>query len=115
MGLIGSLIALPYELLFFLTWLRVSLTKPVLLLTSVCVLSNPSAAWRKFQLFVQTIQYLLLCNDKKWKVPKADPASFKKKDDDAKVTRKTVIFVRHGKSSKALSFGAFLDVCDPRC
>jgi len=99
MGLIGSLIALPYEIFFFLTWLRVSLTKPVLLLTAVCVLSNPSAAWRKFQLFVMTVQYLLLCHDKKWKAPKADPASFAKKDDDAKKTRKTVIFVRHGEST----------------
>ena len=102
MGVIGSLFALPYEIYFFLSWIVSSLTKPLLLLTLLCVLSNPSAARRKLELFVVTVQYLVLCNDKKWKTPATDPASFeKKKKDDAAVTveRKTVIFVRHGEST----------------
>jgi len=101
MGLIGSLFALPFEIQFFVTHFFSRISKPVMLLTLVCVLSNPSAAWRKLQLFAITIQYLVFCNDKKWKTPKQDPASFfEKKDDDAgKVERKTVIFVRHGEST----------------
>ena len=99
MGLIGSLLGFPYEIQFFVTWFVVSLAKPLSLLTLLCLLSNPTAAWRKLQLFLVTIQYLLFCNDKKWKRPKTDPASFEKKDDDAEKVKKTIIFVRHGEST----------------
>lgn len=102
---VGALFAAPYQLLFVVVWVVASLVRPVLLMTGVCLLVNPAAAWRKIQLFASTVIYLVLCNDKKWKAPAADPASFfdTKKDDDAnnsmKITRKTVIFVRHGEST----------------
>jgi hypothetical protein len=96
--IIGSLFALPNELLFFAVWILASLIRPLLVLTLVCALSNPGAAYRKLQLLVISLQFLILCNDKKWKEAE-DPANFFKKKEDAKITRKTVIFVRHGESS----------------
>jgi hypothetical protein len=101
--MIGSLVAAPSELLFFAVWTAASLVRPVILVTTVCLLSNPTAAYRKLQLFWSTIEYLLFCNDKKWKTPKTDPASFfPDKNDEANaktIESKTVIFVRHGESS----------------
>lgn len=101
--MIGSLMAAPSELFFFFVWTLASLVRPIMLVTTVCLLWNPKAAWRKLQLFLNTIQYLVLCNDKTWKKPKTDPATFfPKKDDDAdgsKIVSKTIIFVRHGEST----------------
>lgn len=101
--IVGALFAAPYQLFFVVIWVVASLVKPVLLMTCVCLLVKPAAAWRKCQLFLSTVQYLVLCNDKTWKTPAADPASFFdiKKDDDSnsKITRKTVIFLRHGEST----------------
>jgi len=97
MRLFGSLISFPYVILFFAVWIIASLVKPIAVLSLVCVLSNPVAAMRKFRLFIWTLQYLLLCNDKTWKKP-ADPAPYFAQDG-AKLERKTIIFVRHGEST----------------
>jgi len=98
MGFIGSLLSLPYMALFFISWIVASLVRPFLLVTLLACLCNPTAALRKAKLFATTIQYLLLCNDKKWKQPKEDPLSYFQ-DADAKVETKTIVFVRHGEST----------------
>lgn len=95
--LIGSIFAAPSELFFLSTWTVASLFRPLVLVTFICLLANPTAAYRKFLLFVSTIQYLVLCNDKKWKEPAEDPASYFPKD--ATISSKTIIFVRHGEST----------------
>lgn len=48
------------------------------------------------QLTLQGIAYFLFCNDKSWQ-KKQDPASFF--DENKTITRKTIIFVRHGEST----------------
>lgn len=91
--MISSFITLPYIILFFTLWILASLWRPFLTLSLLAVLSNPTAAFRKGQLFVWTLQYLILCNDKKWKKDKQH------KEIVGKVVAvKTIIFVRHGES-----------------
>jgi hypothetical protein len=105
--LLGAVIAAPYELLFLSVWIAASLARPFALMTVICLLFHPTATWRKFQLFVSTIQYLILCNDKKWKALPNDPASYYDQvtsengsyTGGTKIQRKTVIFVRHGEST----------------
>jgi len=106
--MLGFVFSLPYVVLFYVVWLVHSLLKPLLAVTLVCVLSNPAAAWSKVQLFINTVTYLALCNDKSWKKPQADPASFFPENDnnssnstsnDNNVQSKTIIFVRHGEST----------------
>lgn len=104
MFLVGSILSLPYILLFYISWLFASLLRPFIVVSLGCVLSNPAAALRKGQLFAATLTYLVFCNDKSWKKPKADPASFfENTDNDPQnekvVDKKTVIFVRHGESA----------------
>ena len=101
MFLLGSLFSLPYVFLFYAVWIAASLARPLLAVTLLCVASNPKAAWRKFELFFNTVQYLALCNDKSWKTPKEDPASFFPEDSATsdKVKSKTIIFIRHGEST----------------
>ncbi|GAX21241.1 hypothetical protein FisN_23Lh189 [Fistulifera solaris] len=90
--MISFFITLPYIFLFYSLWILASLWRPFCTLSLVAVLSNPAAAIRKGQLFVWTLQYLLLCNDKKWKKDK-------NKEPNGKVVgSKTIIFVRHGES-----------------
>ena len=97
MFLLGTLFSFPYILLFYTSWVFASLLRPVVAVSLACVLSNPSAALRKGQLFVSTFTYLLFCKDKKWETPKENPSSFFAKD--AKCDKKTIIFVRHGESA----------------
>jgi hypothetical protein len=99
MFLVGSLFSLPYVVLFHAVWIVASLVRPVLAVTLVCVLSNPTSAWRKFELFLNTGRYLVFGNDKKWKAPKEDPASFFLEASTGKVKTKTIIFIRHGEST----------------
>ena len=99
MFFVGSILSLPYIVVFFGAWILASLLRPFIAVSLGCVLSNPSAALRKGQLFVSTVTYLIFCNDKTWKKPKDDPASFFKDKDDKKIERKTIIFVRHGESA----------------
>lgn len=71
----------------------------MLLATALCMLANPRAAQAKLKLIFRAFQFLLLSKDKKWKKSEDDPASFFKDFDDAKVEKKTVIFMRHGEST----------------
>jgi broad specificity phosphatase PhoE len=72
----------------------------MMLATVLCLLANPKAAQTKLKLFASTFQFLLLSKDKKWKKPKDDPASFFPDGEaDPNVTKKTVIFLRHGEST----------------
>lgn len=97
MGLVGSIISLPYMLLWYAVWLIASVARPLFLATIVCLLTNPRAAKEKIKLIVTTFQFLLLSKDKKWKKPAEDPASFFK--DEEGVDKKTIIFLRHGEST----------------
>jgi len=90
---------LPYMVLFYGTWICTSLAKPLLVLTVVSLATNPKAAFRKFEIFVTTIVYLLLCKDKKWKAPKTDPAYYFEGKADKDIEKKMIIFVRHGEST----------------
>jgi hypothetical protein len=99
MGLIGSLLSLPYMLLFFAIWLIASLIRPLFLACIVYALTKPLATARKLHLCKITVEYLLLCNDKKFQAPKEDPRSFFKDFDPTKGDTKTIIFVRHGEST----------------
>lgn len=98
MQIIGTLFALPYVVLFFVVWIAASLFRPILTLSLICLATNPSAAIRKFQLLILTVQYLLFCNDKKWKTPKHNVEALFQANA-SKIERKTVIFVRHGEST----------------
>lgn len=97
MGIIGSIMSLPYMILFFALWKMASLIRPVLVICLICLLANPQATRRKLQLFFESIRYLVLCNDKKWKIPSDDYLDLFKVEG-AKIDSKTVIFVRHGES-----------------
>lgn len=106
---IASLTALPAYLLFHLTWLLHSLHRPLLLVSLLCLLSNPSAAIKKCHLFYMTFMYLAFCQDKKFKIPKDDPAAYFPVDfggiaaadnnGAAVVKSKRVILIRHGEST----------------
>jgi hypothetical protein len=96
--LIGSLFSLPYMLLFYAAWILASLMHPLNVVAWIAFVSHPAAALRKAQLFLISLQYLALCNDKKWKKPK-DPAIAFEGADESQITRKTVIFIRHGEST----------------
>ncbi len=72
---------------------------------------------RKLRLVYVTILYLLLCKDKKWKVPKEnDPASFFPKElgggsssnsgNDNRYREKTILIIRHGESTWNDTFNA---------
>jgi len=116
-NLIGNVLSLPYMVLFFAVWLIASLHRPLLLACIVSALTTPVATIRKLKMFVTTVQYLALCNDKKFQKPKDDPQSFfkdaaaadKQKDDKdrgdddtsntSRVEKKTIIFIRHGEST----------------
>ena len=96
--MIGSLLSLPYILLFFATWIVSSLLRPAVTVSLACVLCNPVAAIRKAELFTSTVLYLALCNDKSWKKPQDPGAIFEpiltNPTENAKVEKKTLIFVR---------------------
>lgn len=100
MGIVGTAISLPYMMLWYGVWLMASISRPIILATIVCMLTNVSAARAKIQLFITTFQFMFTCKDKKWEKPKEDPQTFfKSGDDEDKVERKTVIFIRHGEST----------------
>jgi hypothetical protein len=97
MGVLGSMISLPFVLVWYAAWLVASLWRPLCLATVVCLLTNLKAAKDKIKLFIATFQFLFLSKDKKWKKPAEDPASFFK--DEEGVEKKTIIFIRHGEST----------------
>ncbi|KAL7557361.1 hypothetical protein ACA910_020229 [Epithemia clementina (nom. ined.)] len=113
----ASCLVAPYLLLFFGTWLVVSLARPLLVLTVLsAIVMHPQSALRKFELLVTTVAYLLFSQDKRWKAPPVDPATYfpsnnnndKNADNNknanttgtrAAMDKKTIIFVRHGEST----------------
>jgi hypothetical protein len=101
MGLLGTIMSLPYLLLWYVTWFTASVSRPLLLATIICMATNAKAAKAKIILIVTTVQFMFLCKDKKWKKPEADPASYFEKGDfnSPDVEKKTIIFIRHGEST----------------
>ena len=89
----------PYLILFFGTWIAASLARPLLQLTLISALVlHPWSAWRKLQLFLHTLAFLIWSKDKRWKTPPTDPATFFS-DSSVVVDKKTIFFVRHGEST----------------
>lgn len=111
--MLSDLLSLPAYLLFHLVWLIHSLRRPALLVSALCLLTNPGAAFRKLQLVWVSLSYLLLCKDKKWNVPQEeDPEMYFTKElggestqaddkdgEEKKYREKTVILIRHGEST----------------
>lgn len=100
-NLIASICALPYLILFFVVWIVASLIRPIFVLSTIAFWSQPTAALRKIELFVDTVKYLALCSEKKWKKT-ADPSLvFEKYKDKPELImeQKTIIFLRHGESN----------------
>mmetsp|Transcript_13533 Transcript_13533/g.32781 ORF Transcript_13533/g.32781 Transcript_13533/m.32781 type:complete len:407 (+) Transcript_13533:174-1394(+) len=122
MSVLSDILSVPALLLFHATWLLHSLRRPLLLVSALCVLSNPPAAIRKLRLFRLSVLYLIFCRDKKWKVPaNKDPASFFPEElggsndgrgrapinaSNATYREKTVILIRHGESTWNDTFNA---------
>ena len=83
--------------------------RPFLLVSALCLLSNPGAALRKLKLLHTTVKYLALCKDKKFDIPASDPASFFTRELGGSAqskpagvkgyAEKTVIMIRHGEST----------------
>ncbi|KAL3827339.1 hypothetical protein ACHAXA_005085 [Cyclostephanos tholiformis] len=110
-----DLLSIPAFLLFQILWFFHSIRRPLLLVSALCILSDPFAAIRKLRLVGVSITYLLFCKDKKWKVPSdVDPASqfpvelggslkSSSGGDGAKGSKKyrekTLILIRHGEST----------------
>jgi broad specificity phosphatase PhoE len=116
-----DLLSLPAFFLFHIVWLIHSIRRPLLLVSALCVLSDPAAAMRKLRLVCTSVAYLLFCKDKKWKVPDdPDPASFFPPELGGSLDpsssssssggggwayrEKTVILIRHGESTWNDSF-----------
>lgn len=97
MGFVGSIMSVPFMLVWFTVWLISCLSRPIILATFVCLMLNPKAAESKVKLIFTTFQFLLMSKDKKWKKSDEDPASFFK--DEKGVEKKTIIFLRHGEST----------------
>lgn len=97
MSIFGNLLALPYMALFFAVWTLIMIARPFFVACLLMTMKRPIAALKKVRLTITAIQYLVLCNDKNWKVPTEDPASFFKNGCDC--DKKTIIFVRHGEST----------------
>lgn len=115
MSISSDLLSYPAFLFFQATWLLHSLRRPLLLVSALCILTNPYAAVRKAKLFYTTFLYLLFCKDKKWKVPPDDPASHFPEElggngsnvqPGAKYRQKTLILIRHGESTWNDTFNA---------
>lgn len=99
MPLVGTLLSLPYVIIFFIAWTAASLLRPVSFACFMCLCFHPIATLRKVLLFITSLQYLLFCNDKTWKEPAEDPASFFDGTQKGSIDKKTIIFVRHGEST----------------
>ena len=90
--------------------------RPFLLVSALCLLSNPGAAIRKLKLFHTTVQFLALSKDKKFEISASDPASFFTKELGGSAAskpagvksyaEKTVIMIRHGESTWNDTFNA---------
>ena len=100
LDLIASMCALPYMLAFYAVWIIASLFRPFVVFSTVAFFSNPSAALRKIQLLIDTVKYLTLCSEKKWKKTPDPYVIFEKYSEKPElIEQKTIIFLRHGESS----------------
>jgi len=116
MSFFSNILSYPAFIFFQITWLIHSLRRPLLLVSALCILTNPHAAIRKLKLFQVSFLYLALCKDKKWKVPSTDPASFFPKElggtapsnssSSHEYREKTLILIRHGESTWNDTFNA---------
>eukprot|EP00568_Trieres_chinensis_P002089 CAMPEP_0183310730 /NCGR_PEP_ID=MMETSP0160_2-20130417/32938_1 /TAXON_ID=2839 ORGANISM="Odontella Sinensis, Strain Grunow 1884" /NCGR_SAMPLE_ID=MMETSP0160_2 /ASSEMBLY_ACC=CAM_ASM_000250 /LENGTH=363 /DNA_ID=CAMNT_0025475073 /DNA_START=131 /DNA_END=1222 /DNA_ORIENTATION=+ len=82
----------------YLAWAKANLLRPIILFVVACLVFNLPTFIHRVRLTIQGVLYLIFCNDKSWKKPK-DPASYFNSIDKSKVTKKTVVFVRHGEST----------------
>ena len=107
-SIVATLTSLPAYVLFHVTWLLHSIRRPIILVSLLCLLSNPTATLAKLQLFYKTFLYLAFCQDKKFKIPTEDasahfPTNFggTASSDGAAVAvkTKTLIIIRHGEST----------------
>lgn len=115
MSFLSNILSYPAFIFFQMTWLIHSLRRPLLLVSALCILTNPHAAIRKLKLFRVSFLYLAFCKDKKWKVPSTDPASFFPKElggaapsdgNSYQYREKTLILIRHGESTWNDTFNA---------
>jgi broad specificity phosphatase PhoE len=96
--------ALPHQIFFFSVWIFASLWRPFVWVTGTytCVV-HPVATLRKLSLLATSIQYLLLCQDKKFRLPKEDPVpqfpDVTTAEHDPTLTKRTILFLRHGEST----------------
>lgn len=75
-------------------------SRPALILICCMLLFNLPILLYKFGLLLKTVQYLLFCNDKKWRKPMDPGAIFGPHLSAGKVVqRKTIYFIRHGEST----------------
>jgi hypothetical protein len=98
--MIGILFSIPYFLLFYASWFVSSLLPPLLVIGFFAGLRKPSAALRKLQMAANTVLFLVLSRDKKWKKPPPAPEKAGiNSNSGGSGNRKTIIFVRHGEST----------------
>mmetsp|Transcript_22142 Transcript_22142/g.46588 ORF Transcript_22142/g.46588 Transcript_22142/m.46588 type:complete len:397 (-) Transcript_22142:263-1453(-) len=106
--MLDSLLALPSLILVYIAHLLSSLRRPLILVSVLCILTNPAAAIRKLKIAYLSVLYLLFCNDKRFQIPKDDPAAYFPKEmggaaaaklDGATYKSKTVLLIRHGEST----------------
>eukprot|EP00559_Dactyliosolen_fragilissimus_P009541 CAMPEP_0184863732 /NCGR_PEP_ID=MMETSP0580-20130426/12209_1 /TAXON_ID=1118495 /ORGANISM="Dactyliosolen fragilissimus" /LENGTH=354 /DNA_ID=CAMNT_0027362219 /DNA_START=41 /DNA_END=1105 /DNA_ORIENTATION=+ len=77
---------------------------PLLMTILVFLVYNFDTVIYKVKLTIQGIAYFLFCNDKSWKKPDDpfvifEPIQKESNADNGKISRKTIIFVRHGEST----------------
>jgi hypothetical protein len=103
MRVIGTMMSLPSMAAFYISWTISSLVRPIFLVSiGLIIASGPTSAVKKFKMLASTIQYMVLCKDKKWNKPEHDPDSYFNKATEKQkksIQRKTVIFLRHGEST----------------
>ena len=104
-SILTTLTSLPAYVAFHLTWVLHSLHRPLILVSLLCLLSNPAATIAKLQLFYKTFLYLAFCQDKKFKIPKEDASAHFPTDFGGtapaavSIKSKTLILIRHGEST----------------
>ena len=114
MTLATTILSTPTHLLFHTLWTLHSIRRPLLLISILCLLTNPAATLRKLKLIYLSLTYLILCQDKQWKVPKEDdPADYFPQDlggnnhhvneetisTTSSYREKKIILLRHGEST----------------
>ncbi len=131
--MLGLFIALWYEILFLTAWILYSIAYPIMLISLLLpLLLYPKATIFKYYFVYTSLQYMLFCRDKKKKnktkssslngvtdaTENSDPSIYfpgynnnttgsSSSGDDTPstpVTKKTIIFIRHGESTWNYTF-----------